>query len=355
MVAERLLDLRLPSFYPSPVRASPSAMDATDFIPGYGPNQAQHEANVQSLERMALLAATAMIARVTMNMSGKILCFVWDKVKKAWIEEQPRPLDYAVETFQLSGTASPLASPSPTEEISAVEKDEENVQKAIFVAKEVERLNKQNEQKDEAILDLKQRNEMQQRMIVALANTPQPQQQLQQEPPPQTTAQVDNNLPAEKAEDALAKEDPWGVGAAIKKFAVYIRDEEAKGNTVCISDTNIVNNNIIHNWGKLPREELGRTDNQTNQAIKVKTLQDVRMASNNDKYNTPKDKIKPTLVSPRTGSSSNDSIYGGDINRFALENNGNGDGGDCNGGGSLGDLNGNETNIGDKRWGSNRF
>ena len=328
-------------------------MDIENFvgIPGYGPNQAQHEANVQSFERMALLAATALIARVTMNVGGKILCFVFDKVKKAWIEEQPKPLDYAVETFQLSGTASLLASPSPTEEISTVEKDEENMQKDKFVAKEVERLNKQNEQKDEAILDLKQRNEVQQRMIVALPHTPQSQQQPRPAPPPQPTAQVDDNLPAEKAEDALlTKRDPWGVGAAVKKFADHIREEEAKGNTVYISDINIVNNNIVHNWGKLLREELGRADNQINQTTKVKTLQDVKMASNNDKYNIPKDKIKPTLVSPRTGSSSNDSIYGGDMNNLARENKGNGDGGESNGGGSPGDPNGNGSNTVHRRW-----
>lgn len=67
MVAERFLDFRLPSFYPSPVRASHPAMDIADFVGifGYGPNQAQHEANVHKFETIAAMVGAAMIARAT--------------------------------------------------------------------------------------------------------------------------------------------------------------------------------------------------------------------------------------------------------------------------------------------------
>ena len=40
---------------------------------------------------------------------------------------------------------------------------------------------------------------------------------------------------------------------------------EANGNVVPIQDTNVVNGILVHNWGKLLKEQLGRT-------TKAKTL-----------------------------------------------------------------------------------
>ena len=284
-----------------------------------------------------------------------------DKVKNGWVAEQTTPLDYAVETYQLSGTASLLTTPVPTEEQSAEKKDpDEHLQKENFVAKEIEKTERLNKLKDDTIQDLKQRNETQQRMIVALTTPqqrPQPQllPQLQaQQQPPQTNARVDNNnSTTTQVEDTLyEKKDPWEVGVAVKKFAEYVRAEEAKGNVVHINDTNVINHNLVHNWGKLLREELGRADHQ---ATKAKALQDVRLTNHSDIYNTPKDKVRRTLVSPRTGSSQDSSAYGGDINRVAQGNSGGGDNDGGAGGGSPGDPNGNDNNIVNRRWGGHDY
>lgn len=160
-------------------------------------------------------------------------------------------------------------------------------------------------------------------------------------------------MPITQVEDTLhTQQDPWGVGAAIKKFAEHVRAEEAKGKVVDINDINIVNNNLIHNLGKLLKEELGRADHQVG---KAKTLQDARLANTSDNYSIPKDKIRHTLVSPRTGSSQNSSVYGGEINRVAREDNGGGDNGDKDGGGSPGDPSGGDANIVSKRWGGRDY
>ena len=156
MVAERLLDLRSPIFsLPSQRRAQ-----AMEFTPSYVHNVAE-----KNLETIAMMAGAAMTAKVTFNVGGKIICYIYDKARELWVEEKPKPRDYAVETFQLSGTASLLESPATTEQQSAEKDPDAELQKPEFVAKGIKRLNKQNEQKDDTIQDLKQRNEMQQRMI----------------------------------------------------------------------------------------------------------------------------------------------------------------------------------------------
>ena len=107
---------------------------------------------------------------------------------------------------------------------------------------------------------------------------------------------------------------------------------------VLIYDTNVVNGILVHNWGKLLREQFGRTTN-------AKTLQDVRNATDNGMYNALINEVKLNFDTPPSDSSGGGSVYGGDVNRLANA------GGDGSGGnGSTGDPNGSNNIMIQNRW-----
>lgn len=110
-----------------------------------------------------------------------------------------------------------------------------------------------------------------------------------------------------------------------------------------INDTNVVGNVLVHNWGKLLRDESGR-DTVNGQLGKAITLQYVRMATTNNAYNTPQSKIRQTIDfhSPGTRRFGNTSMSGGYFNQMASNRNGNG--------GGLGEPDGNNTNSNDRRY-----
>ena len=132
---------------------------------------------------------------------------------------------------------------------------------------------------------------------------------------------------------------------AIQLYVNHIRDMEARGESVIINEINVVDNVLIHNWGKLLREELDTVD-KVHTFQRAKTLQNVRMAGETNAYTTPTSKIRLCFDSPSTDSSSGNSIYGGSINQFAQKDN-NG----SNGGGSPGGFgdNGKGDSVGDIR------
>lgn len=118
---------------------------------------------------------------------------------------------------------------------------------------------------------------------------------------------------------------------ALELFAEHVKKAEIRGEVEHISDVNIVNKVIVHDWGKRLRTLFGKDtiDKITDKAL---SLQDVRRAGNEDVCATHKDRIRLNLGSPGTESSRADSVFGGSINQLA---NNPGSGG--NGGKSLGD------------------
>ena len=57
----------------------------------------------------------------------------------------------------------------------------------------------------------------------------------------------------------LANDDDreYDIQKAVTLYAAQVRELEAKGETVEINNTNVVNNVLVHDWGKRLREQLG--------------------------------------------------------------------------------------------------
>ena len=116
------------------------------------------------------------------------------------------------------------------------------------------------------------------------------------------------------------------VAQAVELYTNYVREAETRGDTVIISEANVVNDNIIRNWGQLVRTDLGQgvVDHGN---YRAKTSQDIRMANEIDLYMIPKTKTRPNFGSLSTESSENGNVDGGDINQLADKSNGGSDGG----------------------------
>ena len=131
----------------------------------------------------------------------------------------------------------------------------------------------------------------------------------------------------------------------VKLHAEHVRELKAKGEIVNISNTNVVNNVLVHNWGRVLREELG--ENTINvQNAEIRALQDVRVAGKVDNCLTPTDKIRYNVPFTQSSSPSDKSTFGGNINQLGLKDNNIGDNG-----GSPGDPNGIDSGIVNRRWG----
>ena len=176
MAAERFLSFRLPIFYSPPARVVASAMmDAIGCIgtPGCEQNMAAQVANAQSFGNLSMMVAAAATAKITRNIGGRVVNFVWDNAKKIWKEEKPRDFEELVDTHNMSRSVSPLPSPAQTpDKDQDKQTTDDDTQQPNGVAKEIERL-------DMKISDLTKRNDEQGRMI-ALHNKErlvQPQQQ----------------------------------------------------------------------------------------------------------------------------------------------------------------------------------
>ena len=102
----------------------------------------------------------------------------------------------------------------------------------------------------------------------------------------------------------------------VKLFAKHIRETEAKGGMVNINETNVIDNVLVHTWGKLLREELGRTTERS-PSSKIKTLEDVRVAGEDDVCITLKDRVRLNLSNPSTDSSHSESAYEGNVYNMA--------------------------------------
>ena len=72
---------------------------------------------------------------------------------------------------------------------------------------------------------------------------------------PETT---DQQTHKDKGEDELfTKRDLWKVGKVVETYVEYIKEAMLKGVDVIIQDINVLSNEqLVHNWGTLVREEL---------------------------------------------------------------------------------------------------
>lgn len=121
----------------------------------FAQNVAAQAPNELSFEQVAMMAAMAATARVTMNVGGKLVNFVYGKVKKAWTEETKNSeFDEFVETYNLSQSVALQAT-----RVRSPEKDAEEEEPQKWVATEIEGFNGM-------ISDLTQRNDEQGRKIV---------------------------------------------------------------------------------------------------------------------------------------------------------------------------------------------
>ena len=315
MVAERFQGLRSPVFSPAAFLAL-GKMVAEGFVgtPSFEHNMAAQITAEQNVEDIALLAAVVLTARVSINLGGQIISYVWDKVQKTWTRVAPQNFDDVVETCNLSNSVSlgplPVGSPDGS-------KQDEEVRQQKWVAKEIERLNKKDKEQEERIVDLQKRNDVQQRLL-SLYNKEREREakedfDKEQEAPQQVEQiitiidiirKMDEAVDEKKPEDLLfTKNCVWAITKAIEVFADHIREVEARGDTVNINETNAVNGVLVHNLGKLLREELGR-DLTTKQTNKAKTLQDVRAVDESNMYNTLTSDIRLQFAIPGTDESS---------------------------------------------------
>ena len=321
-------------------------MENAGFLPNFEHNLAARAAMEQTVEDVVVLAAAAMTARVTFNMGGQVVNYVFDKVKKLWTKEPPPSFDDMVETYNLSNTVSLMESPAGS---------------PVAVAQQIAKLEGQ-------IKELTEKNATQQQMIAlynkerqALASTPQPQPPIaekeadgKREPPaevgvkialpdpPTTTAKK-----TESEDEMYIKKGPWAVSKAIEVYVDYVKESMLKGVQVTMQDTNVINGQLVHNWGELVRRELGGKELQSTntQVVKAKTLQDVRNVNTNGIYSTPTGKIRLNFGIPESDSSIGTSMYGGDVNRVANNNSDRG-----GGNGSPGDLDGNDVTTTHNRY-----
>ena len=132
---------------------------------------------------------------------------------------------------------------------------------------------------------------------------------------------------------------------AVKLYANHIRELEAKGEIVIINNTNVVNNVLVHDWGKILREQLG-WGNTNVQITKAKAPQDVRMAETTDKCVTVTNTFAHSMSSLQSSSPSEQSVFGGDFNRVTSNSNKN-----SIGSGIPGDPNGDDSSFVNRRWG----
>ena len=279
MVAERLLDLRL-RILPSPRMSVPaSAMSGVGFMgaPSFEHNMAAQIAMEQAVEDVVTMVAAAHTAKVIFNMGGRVVNYVFDKTKRLWTMESPLSFDEMVETYNLSSTASLMASP---------------IGSPVVVANEVAKLEGQIE-------ELTEKNTTQQRMIALYNKERQELAKIATDTPQQHFAEKETDRQLEEAK-FYTTSDPWpngnGKGSittttttkedlpdskitkVITVFAEHVLGTEVNGNMVHIRDTNVVDGTLVHNWGKLLREQFGRI-------TEAKIPQDVRNATDNGVYN----------------------------------------------------------------------
>ena len=162
--------------------------------------------------------------------------------------------------------------------------------------KEIARLEQQN-------IDLKKQNDAQGRLLIAYSHEKQNKEK-------QEVAKTKDDKQTNKGEDLLyTKCDPWPAGGMQNKdallvpghpkpqpqialqvhdhdrnrliadvvvlYASHVRELEAKGETVIVSNTNRVDKVLVHDWGAGVMAEFGR-DTINIQITKAKTLEDVR-------------------------------------------------------------------------------
>ena len=118
-------------------------MSGAGWTPNFEHALAAQAAMQQTVNDVAVLAAAALTARAIFNMGGRMVNYVFDKVKKLWTIEPPPSFDDMVETYNMSSTVSLMASP---------------IGSPVMVAKEIAKLENQ-------IKELTEKNTTQSRMI----------------------------------------------------------------------------------------------------------------------------------------------------------------------------------------------
>ena len=216
-----------------------------------------------------MMVGAAMTAKVTFNIGGRIVHYVYDKVKSAWTREDTIGIVAPLETYNMSNSVSLLISPVESPDQS---KQTDDAREQPWVAKEIERLERQN-------LDLKKRNDEQGRLIVRLAKpveaaitTILPQPPITERPPTTQLTTIAQKDDGQKEYLLYSKFDPRPMGGArggnannlgvqpdndrtdqidkvVKTFAAQIRDMESKGQSITINQSNVANNILVHNWG----------------------------------------------------------------------------------------------------------
>ena len=86
-----------------------------DFTPNFAHAAAAQAANEQTADAMVMMMTVAYGVRVSINMGGRLVRYVYDKAKQVFKEDKPTFEDI-VETYQFSANASLLQTPHDTPE-----------------------------------------------------------------------------------------------------------------------------------------------------------------------------------------------------------------------------------------------
>ena len=120
MVAERLLDLRLPRFPPIAIAARSTMSGAEEFIRSFADNRAAQIAIGEWVDTASNLGAIVMTLKVAFYVGGRAVNMISDRAKRMWIKEN---FDALVETYDMASSASLRDTPMgiPDEAIKSKE------------------------------------------------------------------------------------------------------------------------------------------------------------------------------------------------------------------------------------------